>query len=124
MSGRIHFPTSRFPAGEKSTFMLRRAMLAECSSAGIEARKKPLRNVPEGMLVAHTGFEPVISALRGRRPGPLDECAVKPTYFRGCRLSSLVAGIARTPSIAHLAPLRQTMLSRIGAKARRRKVSP
>ena len=26
-------------------------------------------------LVAHTGFEPVISALRGRRPGPLDECA-------------------------------------------------
>ena len=27
--------------------------------------------------VAHTGFEPVISALRGRRPGPLDECAKK-----------------------------------------------
>ena len=26
--------------------------------------------------VAHTGFEPVISALRGRRPGPLDECAI------------------------------------------------
>src|SRR3990172_2782253 len=26
-------------------------------------------------VVAHTGFEPVISALRGRRPGPLDECA-------------------------------------------------
>src|SRR5689334_18273353 len=26
-------------------------------------------------LVAHTGFEPVISALRGRRPRPLDECA-------------------------------------------------
>src|SRR5512141_2860380 len=25
-------------------------------------------------LVPHTGFEPVISALRGRRPGPLDEC--------------------------------------------------
>ena len=27
------------------------------------------------VLVAHTGFEPVISALRGRRPKPLDECA-------------------------------------------------
>ena len=25
--------------------------------------------------VAHTGFEPVVSALRGRRPRPLDECA-------------------------------------------------
>jgi hypothetical protein len=29
---------------------------------------------PNGM-VAHTGFEPVISALRGRCPRPLDECA-------------------------------------------------
>ena len=27
------------------------------------------------LLVAHTGFEPVTSALRGRRPKPLDECA-------------------------------------------------
>ena len=26
-------------------------------------------------MVAHAGFEPAISALRGRRPGPLDECA-------------------------------------------------
>jgi hypothetical protein len=26
-------------------------------------------------LVAHTGFEPAISSLRGRCPGPLDECA-------------------------------------------------
>ncbi len=30
-------------------------------------------------LVAHTGFEPVVSALRGRRPRPLDECAL-PCY--------------------------------------------
>jgi hypothetical protein len=29
----------------------------------------------KGIMVAHTGFEPVISALRGRRPWPLDECA-------------------------------------------------
>jgi hypothetical protein len=27
-------------------------------------------------LVAHRGFEPLISALRGRCPRPLDECAV------------------------------------------------
>jgi hypothetical protein len=29
-----------------------------------------------GRLVAHRGFEPLISALRGRCPRPLDECAV------------------------------------------------
>ena len=28
------------------------------------------------LLVARTGFEPVISALRGRRPEPLDERAI------------------------------------------------
>jgi hypothetical protein len=28
------------------------------------------------IVVAHTGFEPVISALRGRCPEPLDECAM------------------------------------------------
>ena len=27
-------------------------------------------------VVAHAGFEPAIFALRGRCPGPLDECAV------------------------------------------------
>ena len=32
-------------------------------------------------LVAHTGVEPVISALRGRRPWPLDECAMKPSGY-------------------------------------------
>src|SRR5688572_32101153 len=30
-------------------------------------------------LVPHTGFEPVISALRGRCPGPLDECGTATT---------------------------------------------
>ena len=29
-------------------------------------------------MVAHRGFEPLISALRGRCPGPLDECATGP----------------------------------------------
>jgi hypothetical protein len=31
------------------------------------------------VLVPHTGFEPVISALRGRCPGPLDECGLGTT---------------------------------------------
>jgi hypothetical protein len=34
-----------------------------------------LETVWRGWWVAHTGFEPVISALRGRCPRPLDECA-------------------------------------------------
>jgi hypothetical protein len=29
-------------------------------------------------VVPHTGFEPVISALRGRCPRPLDECGPRP----------------------------------------------
>ena len=27
------------------------------------------------IMVAHTGFEPVVSSLRGKCPKPLDECA-------------------------------------------------
>ena len=33
-------------------------------------------------LVPHTGFEPVVSALRGRCPGPLDECGAEPDAMR------------------------------------------
>ena len=40
------------------------------------------------VVVAHTGFEPVISALRGRRPRPLDECAM--FYGKGCRSPGIV----------------------------------
>ncbi len=36
--------------------------------------------LPDSCLVAHAGFEPAISALRGRCPRPLDECA--PWSFR------------------------------------------
>ena len=36
------------------------------------------------VLVPHTGFEPVISALRGRRPGPLDECGRRASLGDGC----------------------------------------
>ena len=31
-------------------------------------------------MVAHTGFEPVISSLRGRCPKPLDECAIETKF--------------------------------------------
>ena len=34
-------------------------------------------------MVAHTGFEPVISALRGQCPRPLDECATTIFYLPG-----------------------------------------
>ena len=34
-------------------------------------------------MVAHTGFEPVISALRGRCPRPLDECAARVAQTSG-----------------------------------------
>ena len=39
--------------------------------------------VPRKLLVARTGFEPVISALRGRRPEPLDERAKSETSAHG-----------------------------------------
>ncbi len=45
------------------------------------------RNVPEwrssnkAHLVARSGFEPLISALRGLRPGPLDERAAGPPFY-------------------------------------------
>jgi hypothetical protein len=46
----------------------------------ITKHPRPLADLPEmcdaKQEVAHTGFEPVISALRGRCPGPLDECAL------------------------------------------------
>jgi hypothetical protein len=45
-----------------------------------QKRLKPLliwlETFQNWVMVAHTGFEPVISALRGRCPRPLDECAL------------------------------------------------
>ena len=43
----------------------------------------------DGLLVARTGFEPVISALRGRCPWPLDERAVKDRRWLGIEDSNL-----------------------------------
>ena len=43
-----------------------------------------------GFLVAPTGFEPATSALRGRRPKPLDDGA---TYVLRCRKMAGVGGV-------------------------------
>ena len=53
--------------------------------AGVFIAEEQAHSGPQ-KLVARTGFEPVISALRGQRPGPLDERAVKRhlTSFRQC----------------------------------------
>ena len=45
-------------------------------------------------MVAHGGFEPPISALRGRCPRPLDECATSDLLIvigamRTCQLESM-----------------------------------
>src|SRR5574338_46320 len=37
----------------------------------------PRNEHESGDLVPHTGFEPVVSALRGRCPRPLDECGTE-----------------------------------------------
>ena len=42
-----------------------------------------------GMLVAHTGFEPVVSTLRGWCPWPLDECATQHFRWLGIEDSNL-----------------------------------
>ena len=55
-----------------------------------------LRPLCRVRLVARTGFEPVISGLKGRRPSPLDERA------RICALRSPRSGQA--PSIVHDPP--------------------
>src|SRR5690606_16888220 len=44
------------------------------------------------VVVAHTGFEPVISALRGRCPRPLDECA---TFRLSAREYPISRGVSR-----------------------------
>ena len=43
----------------------------------IPENKTGLPNIRESRVMAHAGFEPAISALRGRRPGPLDEWAAR-----------------------------------------------
>ncbi len=47
-------------------------------------------------LVAHTGFEPVISSLRGRCPKPLDECAIYQTATKCSQNSYLIDSYSHT----------------------------
>src|SRR5438552_2048185 len=42
-------------------------------------------------LVPHIGFEPMISALRGRCPGPLDECGPESQAVRAPRPVGMIA---------------------------------
>jgi hypothetical protein len=51
----------------------------------------------EVKLVAHTGFEPVISSLRGTRPRPLDECAIRNNKAVILLKNSLNTGKTGTP---------------------------
>ena len=53
---------------------LPKAMISESDNKR-DDNKKSLPKEALHLLVARTGFEPVISALRGRRPKPLDERA-------------------------------------------------
>ena len=51
------------------------ASVPEGGPAYKSSTKVNVKVIDLSSLVAHTGFEPVISALRGRCPSPLDECA-------------------------------------------------
>ncbi len=51
----------------------------------VEQKRRPQRQCQGRLEVAHTGFEPVVSALRGRRPRPLDECARTAAHAKRAR---------------------------------------
>ena len=59
---------------------LLRTVLCSSSRGGIADNKKAEAKAPAEHLVAPTGFEPATFALRGRRPKPLDDGAIKRIY--------------------------------------------
>ncbi len=63
-------------------------------------------------VVAHRGFEPLISALRGRCPRPLDECAVSLSVSQH---PPFIQGIAPSPSPRRRAPLLLVLLALFAA---------
>ncbi len=63
-------------------------------------RKTEKRAADLGFLVAPTGFEPATSALRGRRPKPLDDGA---TYV--CAVEKWLGWEESNPHIRHQKPL-------------------
>ena len=58
-------------------------------------------------MVAHRGFEPLISALRGRCPGPLDECATPTAEVQAHDVSSTKNIAELVYIVNHLAGLQQ-----------------
>ena len=56
--------------------------------ASFPQARRPGASRPSVFLAARTGFEPVISALRGRRPKPLDERAMSTRRWLGWKESN------------------------------------
>lgn len=80
---------------------------------------EPSYGSPNSDLVARTGFEPVISALRGRRPEPLDERAKSETSAHGWDGGSRTPidgtrircpAIRRHPKVMRVTPQREETL--------------
>ena len=69
-------------------------------------------------LVPHTGFEPVVSALRGRCPGPLDECGRSrtPSVRRRPRITGSPLGSQPWGPAARPADVRMTDATRASAR--------
>ena len=65
----------------------------------LAGRKKSRPRAARKFLVAPTGFEPATSALRGRRPKPLDDGATN------CNARKWLGWKASTAHIRHQKPL-------------------
>ena len=56
--------------------MMTRGCMTQAKSLACVVEGNSHTGTSRQKVVAHAGFEPAISALRGRRPSPLDECAI------------------------------------------------
>ena len=74
-------------------------------------RDKQFRGAREEDLVAHTGLEPVISALRGQRVNQLHQCALMDLDYR-CAPSRLASGgrLRHGPDLYNATHFRQPSL--------------
>ena len=76
-------PLSSRPVGTTREGSETRRLRPERSSHGLEERPGARSGgVRKGELVPHIGFEPMISALRGLCPRPLDECGIEAAASR------------------------------------------
>src|SRR5262245_10535570 len=93
--------------------MRRSATLDPSRQAGCGEEERPrgaVRGRRDVRLVPHTGFEPVISALRGRCPGPLDECGADSDEAPGAAHDT--AGLADRARAGALSPVQSRCDSR------------